>query len=224
MDDRNEFSTADWAVLSAIREDTPSTYMTQDDFNDDKNHIRYPVKAHIIMTGVENSVKIIAEKDLTVDYKSNEGVDNVISSHQSLRWSNPSEIKESLKVVSKYRKRPKESTFYQDITQYSGTIQSIDKDLDIFTANLVNIDDVDDKLLAEFYINDYNFGSDMELIQPGANFIWLIGQEVEHGTRKKTTKFIFRRTPIARGRALQEAKDKARELAELFSTIGTSEN
>ena len=72
---------------------------------------------------------------------------------------------------------------------------------------------------AEFDFDEISLGSDRELLLPGAMFIWLIGQEVEHGSVKNMTKFVFRRMRVVRGRMLQEAKDNAEELAKLFSGI-----
>ena len=53
--------------------------------------------------------------------------------------------------------------------------------------------------------------------------IWLFGQEVDNGTEMDIMKFVFRRTPVVRGKALQKAKDRARELTELFARIGIEE-
>jgi hypothetical protein len=115
------------------------------------------------------------------------------------------------------------STFYQSLAQYKGTVQSIDEAENSFTAKLVNIEEEEDELLAEFSFDDIAYNSEKELIRPGAIFFWLIGQEVECRSVKNISKFIFRRMPVIRGKAVQEAKENARELAKLFTGINAKE-
>jgi hypothetical protein len=222
MNDGKGSLVSEWSVLLASGEDIPTTCVTQNDYTDENEFLN---KARIIIEGVESNVVGFTKYagDLTVDFKNNEGGEKVISSLQSSEQLKPTEIKKSLEAVSKYNERFKESTFYQYLKQYRGTVQSIDEKADIFTAYLVNLDEDNDELVAEFSFKDYVFGSDRELMRAGANFIWLIGQEIEHGTVRNITKFVFRRTPVVRGKALQEAKDNARELAEFFRDIGNTE-
>ena len=221
MNDINDSLTPELPALSGTGEDIKGTHMTQSDIYD----IKHKNKTDLIIAGIENDVKRLNANDgnITIDFKSNDGDEKAVNFLQSSKEYKPTVAKKSLEAFSRYNEKPKEGTFYQYIKQYSGTVQSIDARSDIFTANLVNIDDEYDKLLAEFSFKDYDFGSDRELILTGANFIWLIGQEVEHGTVRNITKFLLRRTPIIRGKALQEAKDNARKLSKLFVGIATAE-
>jgi hypothetical protein len=221
MNDINDSLFPELPALSGTGEDITAIHVTQNDIYD----IKHKYKTHFIIAGIENDVKRLNANidSFTIDCKSNEGGEKAITSLKSSNEYKPIAAKKSLEAFSRYNEKPKEGTFYQYIKQYLGTVQSIDEKSDIFTANLVNIDDEYDKLLAEFSFKDYDFGSDRELILIGANFVWLIGQEVEHGTVRNITKFLLRRTPIIRGKALQEAKDNARELSKLFDGIATAE-
>jgi hypothetical protein len=215
MNDKKSSFFTDWSVLPAT-ENVPATCLTQ---NDD---IKHQDIAHIILTGIENDVKgfTTSDKASTIDFENNRVKEKTTSYSQNPR---PTGIKKSLENISRYNKHLKESSYYSSIKQYHGIVQSIDEGADIFTASLINIEDENEELLAEFSLQDDVYGSDRELIQLGANFIWLIGQEVEHGTARNIAKFIFRRTYVARGKVLQEAKDNARELSELFDRIGATE-
>ena len=133
-------------------------------------------------------------------------------------------VKKSLEVVSRYKKPPQVSTFYQTLKQYLGTVRSIDSTTKTFTASLISIDEGEEEFLAEFELIDVVYKSDREIMRPGALFIWLIGQEVEHGTIKNITHIIFRRTSVGNKRVLQEAKDNAREWARLLGSVGTEES
>jgi hypothetical protein len=222
MNDGKGSLVSEWSVLLESGEGISTACVAQNDYIDESECLD---KARIIIEGVKSDVVGLAEYagDLTVDFKSNEGGEKTISSLQSSEQLKPTEIKKSLEAVSRYNERFKESTFYQYLNQYKGTVQSIDEKADVFTAYLVNLDEENDELMAEFSFKDYAFGSDRELIRTGANFIWLIGQEIEHGAVRNITKFVFRRTPVVRGKALREAKDNARKLAEFFRDIGTTE-
>ena len=88
-----------------------------------------------------------------------------------------------------------------------------------FVANLINLEDADDKLKAEFDLDDVYYKSDLELVREGALFIWLIGKEFKLGTATNVAKLIFRRTPIVNEKDMQEAKKNAKIWAEFFNGL-----
>jgi len=218
MSEWKETSTSKWPTQSDSENGVFGTGLMQDSYMDEID---------IIMDGVKSNINSPATntENLTIDFESNKKREDQ-KSHSSLlntKPLKPTEIEKSLKVVSKSNKPAKASTFYHSVQQYEGTIQTIDENAGTFSASMTNIDEKDDILLAEFSFKDISFASDRELIRIGAKFIWLIGQEMEHGTITNIARFIFRRTPVIRGKTLQEAKDNAREWAKLFGGLGTAE-
>ena len=184
--------------------------------------------SNMITDGVKKDVKLRLGENLdsTFDLSHNEPDNKEFFMRPSSRLPQsikPIETLKSLEAISGYRRRPKSNTFYQYIWQYKGIVQSVNEEEETFTANLVNIDNEDEILQIEFGIHDYHFGSDEELIRPGASFVWIMGQEVENGTARNTTKFLFRRTPVLRGKALLEAGEDAKDMAALFRGIEESE-
>jgi len=223
MNNIKETSISKWLNHSSIEEDGFSIDFMGNNYT---NEYYLPEEVNIIMTGVENSINKfnVNLENSTIDFDNNENEDKKINSSLfNSKQLKSTEVAKSLEAVSKYNKPLKTSTFYQSIKQYKGTVQSINKTEDIFTASLSNIDEEDDELIAEFSFKDVSFGSDEELLRLGAIFIWLIGQEIEHGTVKNVTKFIFRRTPVIRRKELQEVKENAKKWAEFFDGIGNTE-
>ena len=83
------------------------------------------------------------------------------------------------------------NTFYKNIYEYHGVVETVDKVNKKFTAILINSNDSEDVLSAEFRLDDINYESDKKLIDVGVNIIWIIGQEqqVMH-RRNQLTAFL----------------------------------
>lgn len=144
--------------------------------------------------------------------------------------SNGSKVKvsENIKAVIKHManeyKRVKTETFYKFLEQYYGIVESIDFELETFTAILTNFADKTKKILAEFDFDDLQYQSDRKLIDVGANFIWLIGKETQQtGQQTNMSKFVFRRTKALTSKQIEQAERDADEWTEFFKSIVVSD-
>ena len=212
MNNKQNSTFLEWSTLDTVEEYGSTTSTAQSERVDNST--------------LDDAIRFIRKADdKTIDFESNMENGQAISSLslQSSKLLEPCGIKDSFKSFSDQKRKIKENTFYRSIKQYDGTVQLIDEEADTFTAHLVNIDEGDDELVVEFSFKDCSLGSDRELVRVGANFVWLIGQEDERGTATNIAKFVFRRTPVIHGRALQGAKDNAKEWAEFFSGIGIAD-
>lgn len=116
-------------------------------------------------------------------------------------------------------------TFYKNIYEYHGFVESVDKINQKFTAVLKNTEDDEDVLSAEFNLSDIGYESDKNLIEAGVNIVWMIGQEQQlitrngvwgQGTQQNISKFIIRRPLGLNNKKREEANEKARKFAEFF--------
>ena len=123
------------------------------------------------------------------------------------------------------------NTFYKNIYEYHGVVESIDTINQRFTALLVNSDDSGDMLSAEFSLMDVGYESDKNLIEVGVNIIWMIGQEQQvvtrngvlvQGTQQNVSKFIVRRPQGLNNKKIREAKDEAKKWSEFFKRFESS--
>lgn len=140
-------------------------------------------------------------------------------------------ISDSLKNV--YNKHLKtDNTFYKNVYEYHGVVETVDKINQKFTAVLINSNDSKDMLSAEFNLTDIGYASDKDLIEVGVNIIWLIGQEQQvvtrngilvQGTQQNMSKFIVRRPQGLNNKKIREAKDEARKWSELFRKFESTE-
>jgi hypothetical protein len=76
-----------------------------------------------------------------------------------------------------------------------------------FEARLMNVKGASQNFseCAEFELQDVPLG-DRDLVQLGAVFRWVIGQESRSGTRQKYSKIVFRRLPAWTQRSLAKAE------------------
>ena len=119
-----------------------------------------------------------------------------------------------------------------DFYEYHGVVETVDKVNKKFTAILINSNDSEDVLSAEFRLDDINYESDKKLIDVGVNIIWIIGQEQQvisrngswvQGTQQNMAKFIVRRSQGLNNKRRREAKDEARKWSELFERFESTE-
>ena len=124
------------------------------------------------------------------------------------------------------------NTFYKNIYEYHGVVETVDKVNKKFTAILINSNDSEHVLSAEFRLDDINYESDKKLIDVGVNIIWIIGQEQQvisrngswvQGTQQNMAKFIVRRSQGLNNKRRREAKDEARKWSELFERFESTE-
>ena len=141
------------------------------------------------------------------------------------------EINTVLRNLSDKKSRSN-NTYYKNIYEYHGVVESIDKVNNKFSAVLVNVSDGDDMLSAEFNISDISYASDQELLDVGVKFIWIIGQESQfifrkgsfmQGTQQNMSKFLIRRTQNLNNKKIKEAKDEANKWSELFRRYSSSD-
>lgn len=140
-------------------------------------------------------------------------------------------INEIFKYLSKGYKTITNDSYYKHLKQYEGIVDSVDTKKGIFCAQLVDMEDADVQFEAEFSLNDLQFESDKELVNIGATFIWMVGQEtliIEKNGRfvssqqTNISKFVFRRSRVLNSKKMQDAKNRANELAEFLKAIGFS--
>ena len=214
----------EWLNPSANRTDISTADFKQENNMEEDGLSK---EAAFIISGVKNEISEfgIGSEYLTINSKNNEKEEgkNTAFSLLNSKQLKQNEIKKSLETVSSYKKNLKESTFYKHIRLYNGVIQSIDEESDTFTAHLINQEENDDEMIAEFNFKDLSFPSDTELIREGALFVWIWGKEVKHGTETHISRLIFRRTRVIRKKELQEIKENAKKWAEFFNGIGDTE-
>lgn len=85
---------------------------------------------------------------------------------------------------------------------------------DVFTAHLIDKSsgDISDPEEAEFPISDVS-DDDMDLLTTNAIFRWSIGYIRDRGTKIRASQLVFRRLPQWREHDLQDACEKAEQLA-----------
>ncbi len=138
---------------------------------------------------------------------------------------------EAIKYVTKKYKISAVDTYYKFINVFHGIVQTVDVYNNTFSATLINADNDDDILSAEFNIDDVQNLSEKELVKVGAKFVWLLGQEVKilkvgnylkDGPQTNVSKIIFRRTKVLTPRKVQTAKENAIKWTEFFKKLSTS--
>lgn len=169
-------------------------------------------------------IDALNENLITIDRQS----DSQMTTASNLFFSNSSgnrvKASEKIEIAIKHLaydyKKTETETYYKYLEQYNGVVESINYELETFSATLTNIIDDTHKLFAEFDFDDLQYPSDKELINVGASFIWLIGKEAKKtGQQTNMSKFVFRRTKALSPRKIKEAERDANEWTEFFKSI-----
>jgi hypothetical protein len=101
------------------------------------------------------------------------------------------------------------------LQEWEGYVLTIDRPHKSFTARLLDltVNDKAEKELAEFDISELS-ESDDKLLQEGAVFRWVIGNQITRGGQKRRiSQIIFRRMPAWTQREIDEARREAKELS-----------
>lgn len=131
----------------------------------------------------------------------------------------------ALRYIAREYKKVEQDSFYNDIEEYHGNIQTVNLKKKTFNAILTNCKDKSKVIKVNFDIEDVQYESDKELVKVGAPLVWIIGQETtllfcegktKLGPRKNFSKFIFRRTKVLTTKEKDEAKHDGNKWARFF--------
>lgn len=135
-------------------------------------------------------------------------------------------IYNEINYILNKKKVIRSDSYYNEVLEYHGVIQDVDESSGKFFANLVNSENKNDILNAEFEIDDIQYESDKDFIRKGAQFIWMIGQEtkllyyndntIKKGPRSNVSRFYFRRMRSLSKKEREKAKLEANEWTEFF--------
>lgn len=202
-----------------------SSYIDLYDSEEDKS---YPIKLrdedelNALMVALnDNASTTDGQSKHEIDTSSNLSYLN--SSGGKVRVSENIEV--AIRHIAKEYKRIETDTFYRYLEQYNGIVETINFELETFTAVLTNVVDETKKVLAEFDFEDLQYPSDKALINIGASFVWLIGKETQKtGQQTNISKIVLRRTKALSSQKIEEAERKANEWTEFFRSIVVSDS
>lgn len=141
-------------------------------------------------------------------------------------------IKCALNYISKEYKSPICDSYYNEVTEYHGTVDFINLEQNTFLATLHLKSDPDKKISVEFSLDDVQYESEKSLIKIGAPLVWIVGQEtglllreqqLKQGPRINISIFRFRRPKSLSRKQVQTAKEKANEWTKFFSGCQTED-
>lgn len=144
----------------------------------------------------------------------------------STEYNEQSKINKPAKIL-KLNSMPTSYSFYKDASEYEGVVDNINIEENTFSATLIERDS-DSRFSAEFDIDDMQYKSDSELLEVGARFILVIGQEVSvlrrgtqfvDGPLKNISKIVFRRTRGLNSKSIKDADDRAAKWTAFFNGL-----
>ncbi|MDE7328489.1 MAG: hypothetical protein K2N57_01915 [Clostridia bacterium] len=147
------------------------------------------------------------------------------SIHNQARTFKTDNTKSALRYVSREYHSPLCESYYNEIKEYYGSVDTINEERNTFIATLSFKSDPENKISVEFNFDDVQYESEKSLIKIGAPLVWVIGQEtglvlrenrVKQGPRINISIFRFRRTKCLSSKQVQAAKEKANEWTRLF--------
>lgn len=124
-------------------------------------------------------------------------------------------------------------SFYNDIGEYHGYIESIDWSTNTFNATLHDINDDTKRIIVEFNIDDIQYETDKDLLALGARIVWLVGQEIQllnckngikQGTHTNISKIIFRRINALSKRKSIGVKKDVKYWTEFFKKCSSQDS
>ena len=129
-----------------------------------------------------------------------------------------------LRIISNISNSTSIDSFYNDIEEWHGVVDSIDEIAGKFKV-LFSDALGETKYIVEFDMEDMQFPSDLELLKVGANIIWIFGHETrlikvddkfKLGPRTNVSRLKIRRTKILTKKQIKEAKEDAEHWTEFF--------
>ncbi len=133
-------------------------------------------------------------------------------------------IKNALKYIFNVNNSIQIDSFYNDIEEWHGVVESIDYKTDRFKV-LFSDGNGDAKFIVEFDIDDMQFASDKTLLKIGANIVWIFGHETKlikcedmykPGPRTNISRLTIRRTKTLTKKQIKEAEENAKYWTEFF--------
>ena len=127
-------------------------------------------------------------------------------------------IKNALKYIFNVNNSIQIDSFYNDIEEWHGVVESIDYKTDRFKV-LFSDGNGDAKFIVEFDIDDMQFASDKTLLKIGANIVWIFGHETKlikcedmykPGPRTNISRLTIRRTKTLTKKQIKEAEENAK--------------
>lgn len=98
-------------------------------------------------------------------------------------------------------------------TEFLGKVRSVDFEKHVFLADVTNSKNPYECYSAKFDLDEIS-SSDIELVQPGALFYWLVGKEISNGTERNISQIRFRRMASLSKRQLLRIEGNVREETE----------
>lgn len=138
---------------------------------------------------------------------------------------NSNKLSEKIQFIEKRKHRFAIESFYNDIEEFHGIIESINTTEKKFNAVLTDVNNTDRTINVEFNLEEIQYESDKPLLQIGAQIVWIIGQEtkilfcngeIKNGPRTNISKCTIRRTKSLTAREKEKADDEADKWTEFF--------
>ena len=199
-------------------------YNIEDNFSEDQfKNVSDSIINSLTMDSEEN--KTSASSTLITDINRPAEIQNASSCASQTKTFKPENIKYALNYISREYHSPLCESYYNEIKEYYGTVDTINEEQNTFIAILYLKSDPEKKISVEFDFEDVQYASEKSLIKIGAPLVWIVGQEtglllrenkLKQGPRINISIFRFRRTKCLNKKQVQSAKEKANEWTELF--------
>lgn len=174
--------------------------------------------------------------DFHYTYRSENGVINDISSTSEIkdilssldkqhRINNLESMFNIVKYSIKSYNEQRSDSYYNQVEEFHGIVDSVDEKKHSFNALLYNIKTPQKKFYVKFNFEDIQYESDIDLLNIGAPIVWIFGIETQLllrdgqlklGPKTKFSKITFRRTKTLSKRQMREAEENAEYWTEFF--------
>ena len=133
-------------------------------------------------------------------------------------------INNVLKFIFNLYKSTEVDSFYSDIKEWHGVVESIDLESKKFKVLFSDVFG-DGKYIVEFDMGDMQFPSDLDLLQVGVNIVWVFGHEtkiikvddkIKQGSITNVSRLTIRRTRVLTKKQIKEAEEDAENWTEFF--------
>lgn len=209
--------------------------MEYEDFSDTEH-----LQEYISNQGFKHNVEVI-QKNVELDSKSNnvfdetmpygsqinsedECLDRNITHIGQMQNDKLENLNNVLKFIFNVNKSMHIDSFYNDIEEWHGIVESIDDSSEKF--KVLFGDELDEmQHIVEFDMEDMQFASDLKLLKVGANIIWIFGHETQIikvdntlklGPRTNVSRLTIRRTKTLTKKQVKEAEEYAESWTKFF--------
>lgn len=129
-------------------------------------------------------------------------------------WSSLNRVEFNLSTIEPRKERKRQA--FQRLQEWEGIVTQVNDKEETFTARLIDITNANNPEEETDFSIDELSTDDMKMLNEGALFRWVIGYDINNGTKRKLSQIIFRRLPQWTKTDIVEADKEAEEL---FSSL-----